>query len=110
MRPPPAVRSGTLASWTTGTGPARPGGGAGAPAHDAGVRSIVWTVNDPDTMHRLLDHGVEGIITDRPDLLREVLIARAAAYADRAGARPEWVARVTSGLNSGQFPMWRQTP
>ena len=47
-----------------------------ARAHDAGVRAIVWTVNRPDTMHRLLDDGVDGIITDRPDLLREVLIAR----------------------------------
>ncbi|MGI8678357.1 MAG: glycerophosphodiester phosphodiesterase family protein [Jatrophihabitans sp.] len=47
-----------------------------ARAHDAGVRMIVWTVNDATTMHRLLDHGVDGIITDRPDLLREVLIAR----------------------------------
>jgi glycerophosphoryl diester phosphodiesterase len=47
-----------------------------ARAHDAGVRAIVWTVNEPSTMHRLLDHGVDGIITDRPDLLREVLVAR----------------------------------
>lgn len=47
-----------------------------ARAHDAGVRAIVWTVNDTDTMHRMLDHGVDGIITDRPDLLREVLVAR----------------------------------
>jgi glycerophosphoryl diester phosphodiesterase len=47
-----------------------------ARAHDAGVRVLVWTVNDAETMHRLLDNGVDGIITDRPDLLREVLVAR----------------------------------
>jgi glycerophosphoryl diester phosphodiesterase len=47
-----------------------------ARAHNAGLRMIVWTVNDQTTMHRLLDHGVDGVITDRPDLLREVLISR----------------------------------
>jgi glycerophosphoryl diester phosphodiesterase len=47
-----------------------------ARAHDAGVRAIVWTVNEQETMHRMLDNGVDGIITDRPDLLREVLVAR----------------------------------
>ena len=47
-----------------------------ARAHDAGVRVLVWTVNESTTMHRLLDHGVDGIITDRPDRLREVLTAR----------------------------------
>lgn len=45
-------------------------------AHGAGIRVLVWTVDDVPTMHRLLDDGVDGIMTDRPDLLREVLISR----------------------------------
>ena len=45
-------------------------------AHAIGVRVIVWTVNDAGTMNRLLDAGVDGIITDRPDVLREVMISR----------------------------------
>jgi glycerophosphoryl diester phosphodiesterase len=45
-------------------------------AHALGVRVAVWTVNDQPTMHALLDSGVDAIITDHPDLLREVLISR----------------------------------
>jgi glycerophosphoryl diester phosphodiesterase len=33
----------------------------------------VWTVDDPTTMRALVKIGVGGIMTDRPDLLREVL-------------------------------------
>lgn len=37
-------------------------------AHEAGLEVIPWTVNDPDLMLRLITEGVDGIITDRPDL------------------------------------------
>lgn len=42
----------------------------------AGVEVHVWTVNDPATMHTLLDRGVDGIVTDRADLALEVLRSR----------------------------------
>ena len=41
--------------------------------HRAERQVHVWTVNDPAAMRRLLDTGVDGIITDRPDLLNEVV-------------------------------------
>ncbi|MEE2662615.1 MAG: glycerophosphodiester phosphodiesterase family protein [Myxococcota bacterium] len=37
-----------------------------------GMRVIPWTVNDPSAMERLIELGVDGIITDRPDLLLEL--------------------------------------
>lgn len=39
-----------------------------------GYRVNAWTVNEPDEMRRLLALGVDGIITDRPDLLAGILI------------------------------------
>ena len=43
-----------------------------AEAHELGVAVIVWTVNDARDMARLIDMGVDGIISDRPDVLRTV--------------------------------------
>lgn len=42
-------------------------------AHGAGKQVHVWTVNEADEMHRLLDMGVDGIITDEIEVLRNVM-------------------------------------
>jgi glycerophosphoryl diester phosphodiesterase len=47
-------------------------------AHDQGVAVHVWTVNDRADMARLLDLGVDGIITDLPTVLVDLLDARGA--------------------------------
>ena len=45
-------------------------------AHTNGREVHVWTINAPERMRALLDLGVDGILSDRPDLLREVLRER----------------------------------
>ncbi|HTI79907.1 MAG TPA: glycerophosphodiester phosphodiesterase family protein [Acetobacteraceae bacterium] len=44
-----------------------------AEAHALGLAVVPWTVNQPSDMRRLLLWGVDGLITDRPDLARPVL-------------------------------------
>jgi glycerophosphoryl diester phosphodiesterase len=45
-------------------------------AHDRGLRVDVWTIDDEPAMRRLLSYGVDGIMTDRPDVLAGVLRSR----------------------------------
>jgi len=69
--------------------------------HGAGREIYVWTVNDPAWMLAAMSHGVDGLITDKPDVAR-LVVARRAAMSDgqrllvallvRLGARTEALA------------------
>lgn len=47
-----------------------------AAAHRCGLAVHVWTIDDRAEMERLLDLGLDGIMTDRPTVLKEVLVSR----------------------------------
>jgi glycerophosphoryl diester phosphodiesterase len=49
-------------------------------AHRAGLQVHVWTIDEADEMRRLLDLGVDGIMTDRPATLKDVLEQRGEWY------------------------------
>jgi glycerophosphoryl diester phosphodiesterase len=48
-------------------------------AHDLGLKVVVWTVNDPAQIKKMLDLGVDGITSDRPDLVRQAMAERGMA-------------------------------
>jgi glycerophosphoryl diester phosphodiesterase len=91
----PTIALDKATSWTAGFSPADHGGSlprtikaAGgaiwspyfgdvttalvSEAHALGLRVVVWTVNKREDMARMIELGADGIISDRPDLLREV--------------------------------------
>lgn len=51
-----------------------------AAAHARGIQVHVWTIDDPAEMVRLLDMGVDGIMTDRPQVLKDLLVQRGEWY------------------------------
>ena len=58
-----------------------------AEAHELGLAVVPWTVNAPADMRRLIGWGVDGVVTDRPDLARSVLAEAAPARSARAVSR-----------------------
>jgi glycerophosphoryl diester phosphodiesterase len=58
-------------------------------AHALGLRVVPWTVNEPGHMERLLALEVDGMITDRPDLLRALLERRGVPVPPLPGLLPE---------------------
>jgi glycerophosphoryl diester phosphodiesterase len=59
-----------------------------AEAHALSLKVIVWTVNDPKDMAALIDMGVDGIISDRPDVLREVAGKKGVALPEATPVAP----------------------
>jgi glycerophosphoryl diester phosphodiesterase len=70
-------------------------------AHELGTKVMVWTVNSPTWMNRLLDLGADGIISDRPDVLRDVLIARGTWRAPLPGTSEPSSEPASQGTDTG---------
>lgn len=49
-------------------------------AHDHALAVHVWTVDEPEEMERLIDLGVDGVMTDRPSVLETILQRRGVAF------------------------------
>lgn len=45
-------------------------------AHQFGMHVLAWTVNDPRDINMLIDMGVDGVISDKPWILKDVLVKR----------------------------------
>ncbi len=54
-------------------------------AHAVGRQVHVWTIDDPAEMTELLDRGVDGLFTDRTDLLKDVLQGRGQWWSSQGG-------------------------
>ncbi len=65
---------------------------------NSGVTVFVWTVDDPDDMRRFLRMGVNGIITNKPDLLYRVCL-------EMADAKEPILKRITNNLGRFAYAM-----
>lgn len=45
-------------------------------AHELGLKIVVWTVNEVEAIHAMLDLAIDGLISDRPDIVRSIMAQR----------------------------------
>jgi len=67
---PSAIKAAGGAIWSPYVGDVNPA--LITESHSLGLTVVVWTVNKPEDIARMIDLGVDGIISDHPDLLRQV--------------------------------------
>jgi glycerophosphoryl diester phosphodiesterase len=67
---PRAIKSAAGAIWSPYFGDVNPA--LISESHGLGLQVVVWTVNKPEDIARMIDMGVDGIISDHPELLRKV--------------------------------------
>jgi glycerophosphoryl diester phosphodiesterase len=83
---PAAIKAAGGAIWSPYFGDVDPG--LIAESHRLGMAVVVWTVNKPADMARMIDIGVDGIISDHPDLLRSVAGEKGIALPTAAPVTP----------------------
>ncbi|HEX5232397.1 MAG TPA: glycerophosphodiester phosphodiesterase [Bradyrhizobium sp.] len=83
---PAAIKAAGGAIWSPYFGDVDPG--LIAESHRLGIAVVVWTVNKPADMMRMIDMGVDGIISDHPDLLRSVAGEKGIALPTAAPVTP----------------------
>jgi glycerophosphoryl diester phosphodiesterase len=96
----------TIASWADQVNPGYWTVDAAyvAAVHDAGMECMVWTVNRLPAMRAALRMGVDGVITDRPDVLRRLLESDVPPYVPGSHS-----ARRTTFLNALGKPSSRRS-
>jgi len=57
-------------------------------AHSLGITVVVWTVNEPGQIKKMLDLGVDGLISDQPDLVRQTMAERGMALPSPTPVQP----------------------
>jgi glycerophosphoryl diester phosphodiesterase len=83
---PATIRAAGGAIWSPYFGDVNPA--LISESHALGLKVVVWTVNKPADMARLIEMGVDGIISDHPDLLRKAAAEKGIALPKGSPVKP----------------------